>query len=412
VVVVAIEANPIQTDGLGELPLPYDPEAGTPIPCLIINEHLAVARMTVRKLLTYVPDPVAAEKIETSDPRMAEYAELRSEVQRMVAGAKAKNAVAFGRYLVEGLRGEHDWIVPPITLYHQDRLDAVQFANQMQALLLPEGEFLTAIDGETQRIAWQYAANEDGMRKQVLDQRIAVVIHHGIAVRAARQGFYDLNVLEVKPNAAVAIGMDSRDPATAITRTVIDATDLKVNLRRRQLRKSDPELMTISALRQGVVCTILGEPGFQVGARPVQLDPDIDLDELRDAVVEVWTAMLEMLEEHLQPDRRGDTVLSGPAFIAAVGVIAHHAMPDGVRDPDTEGWPVEDVVEHLDGVIWDRKLADGTFPWEGIGGKRVEGERDGVPYERFSLGGPKEVGYQIARALENAHSPEGRRIRH
>lgn len=250
------------------------------------------------------------------------------------------------------------------------------------------------------------------MRKQLLDQRIGVVIHHGIPVRAARPGFYDLNVLEVKPNAAVAIGMDCRDPATAITRAVIDAADVKVNLRRRQLRKSDPELMMISALRQVVVCTILGEPGFQVGARPVQLHPGIDLEGLRDAVVEVWTAILELLEENLQPDRRADTVLSGPAFIAAVGVIAHHSMPDGVRAAGTEAWTVEDVVEHLEGVIWDRKLFDGTLPWEGIGGKRVEGERNGVPYERFSLGGPKEVGHQIARALDNPDSAEGRPIRH
>jgi DNA sulfur modification protein DndB len=253
------------------------------------------------------------------------------------------------------------------------------------------------------------------MRRAVLEHRIAVVIHHGMPVEDARQAFYDLNVLEVKPNAAVAIGMDQRDPATAITKRLSEESDVlrgRVHMQRRQLRRSDPELVTISGLRQAVVCTILGEPGIQVGAKPIVLDDAVDLDELADVVVALWDPILEELEDTLKPERRAETVVAAPAFLCGIGVVAHHAMPNGVRRSDVAPWTPEDVVEHLEGVIWERELADGSSPWEGIGARKVRGERkDGTPYERWTLGGPKEVGYQVARALEDAQAPDGQRIR-
>ena len=135
----------------------------------------------------------------------------------------------------------------------------------MTALLIPWGEHLVAIDGETQRIAWQLATLQSPGLKA---KRVAVLIHHGKSIVEARQGFHDLNTKEVKPNAAVAISMDTRDPATGITRPVMEASDIirdAVNLRRRQLRRTDKEKLTISALRTGIVTTILGAPGLQVG---------------------------------------------------------------------------------------------------------------------------------------------------
>jgi hypothetical protein len=70
------------------------------------------------------------------------------------------------------------------------------------------------------------------------------------------------------------------------------------------------------------------------------------------------------------------------------------------------------VKEHLRGVKWDRTFisshADGTTtkssPWEGIAGKFT-------PAGSFSLGGPKEVGYAVADALEHPENEAGRKIR-
>jgi len=389
--------------------LPYDPGEGTPLVVLEVDERTAVAVMSVGHLLQVVPDPIAAEKPDrlAEDARLRKYAELRGEVQRLVEGAKAKNAHAYGHYLVEGyVHGERPAATPAITLYHREPLKIVEFAPGVHAAILPHGDFLAAIDGETQRLAWGYAADE---KPELLQRRVAVLIHHGKDEREARQAFYDLNTREVKPNAAVAISMDTQDPATAITRTVAeqDVIQGRVNLRRRQLRKRDEDVLTISALRTGIVTTILGEAGLQVGSRPLELPEDTEFEQLEHAVVEVWTAILEQLEEELEPERRAEVVVSSPSVLAGIGVLAHQAMPS---PPRREGTPltVEEVLERLDGVMWERQYEDEdgdvSSPWDGVAGKFT-------PTGRFSIGGPKEVGHSVAKALRDPFSDEGLQVR-
>jgi DGQHR domain-containing protein len=297
---------------------------------------------------------------------------------------------------------------PPITLYHLDELKRVELATGVRALLVPHGDFLTSIDGETQRIAWAYAAHQ---QPAMLQQRIPVVIHHGKHINDARQGFYDLNTREVKPNQAVAISMDSMDPATAITRAVIESSDVirdRVNLRRRQLRRKDDDVLTISALRTGIVTTILGEAGLQIGARPVDLPQSAEFEHIEAAVVDVWSAILEHLEDELDPSRRADVVVSAPAVLAGIGVLAHQAVPQPPRREGVPSLTVDEVLERLNGVMWERdyERPDDTkgSPWDGIAGKFT-------PAGRFSIGGPKEVGHAVAKALKDVASPEGQQIR-
>ena len=88
----------------------------------------------------------------------------------------------------------------------------------------------------------------------------------------ARQCFHDLNVLGVRPNAALAISMDARDPVTAVTRAV--ATEVpffngRVNEKSRQLKRADPQVVTLSALRGACVTFMLGIGGVKFGAKPV-----------------------------------------------------------------------------------------------------------------------------------------------
>jgi DGQHR domain-containing protein len=406
--------------------LPFNPADGVPIPALVVNERLALAALPVGQLLALVPDPIASEKpaLRAGDARLDQYGRLREEVQRLVEGAKAKNAIKYGRYLVEGLKGIRPMMTPPITLYHEKLLKTTPLPNGLSIIQVPYADALAAIDGETQRIGWNYAAEEYPPALEVL---VPVVIHHGKSLTEARQGFYDLNTREVKPNAAVAISMDTQDPATLITRQVMARSEViadRVQLRRRQLRKRDPELLTISGLRTGIVTTILGAPGLQVGTRPVELPDDVDMDELTEAVVEVWTSILEVIEDELSLERRGMSVIPAPSIMAGLGVVAHHTMPSSVRDDDVDAWSVEKVLETLEDVNWDRGSGEvvvdddgepvldadgqptirGDFPWDGIAGKVT-------PAARFSIGGPKEVGYQVAEALENPASRGGRRIR-
>ena len=233
-------ARNVENNGM----LRYDPAQGMPLPCLVVNDHTVLAVMPVQQLLALVPDPVASEdprRIET-DPTLREYGELRGEVQRLVEGAKKKNAEKYERYLIEGLEGDRPIMTPPITLYHPQPLDVLELGPGVSVVMIPWGDFLVAIDGETQRIARQRAAMK---RQDSLTERVGVVVHHGKSVPDARQGFYDLNTREVKPNAAVTISMDTIDPASKITRSLIERSAVlrdRVNLRRRQLRTRDPEV--------------------------------------------------------------------------------------------------------------------------------------------------------------------------
>jgi hypothetical protein len=387
--------------------LPYDPLEGQPLPVLVVDDREAIGLMTVKQLLDVVPDPVASETATrvATDPVLAEYAALRNEVQRLVEGAKKRNAVDYGRYITGGLRNERPWMVPPITLWHPEPLKAVRFPGGMTALILPYGDFLVAIDGETQRIAWQYALSEV---RGAAPRRLKVVIHHDKTVEEARQGFYDLNTREVKPNTALSISMDTLDPATKITRALMEASEVLrdggVNLRRRQLRKSDAAKVTISALRSGVVTTLLGAPGLQAGARPVELPMSMPFEVARDAVVDVWTAILDQYADEFEPENRQDLLISAPSILAGIGVVAHHTMPDGVRRDVVDEWTIEELLDKLEDVSWSKK---DPFPWENIAGK-VNREKEPPS---FSVGGPKEVGYAIADALEDDASDGGRRIR-
>lgn len=400
--------SPSHTGGLGSLP--FDPAEGTPVPMLEVDDHTALITLNVSHLLQVVPDPVAAEKQDriAEDARLKAYGELRGEVQRLVEGAKKKNATQYGSYLVEGFRGEHQWVTPPITLFHENLLRTVEFGAGFRALLLPHGAFLTAIDGETQRLAWALASQSE---PSLLSRRIAAVVHHGLPIKIARQYFHDLNTLEVKPNAAVAISMDDRDPATRIARAVMEEVPQlrgRINLRRRQLRRNDPEVLTISGLRTGVVTTILGEAGLQVGARPITLPDDVSADEIRGHVVDIWKAIIDLLEEDLEPEERQNVVVSAPSILAGIGVLAHKAMPNPPRrEPDS--WTIEEIIDCLDDVSWERVFTrpDGSqgSAWENVAGKFT-------PSGRFSIGGPKEVGHAVASALEDPASPSGRQIRH
>jgi DNA sulfur modification protein DndB len=401
----------LTTQGAGTSGLAFDLTKGQPIVSLPISPAEAIATMPVQQLLQVVPDPRKAENTRevAQDPTLAAYQAIREEVQRAVQGAKARNAIAYGRYLVDGLRAERPWIAPAITLYHPLPLEEVPIGNGQVALLLPFGDFLVAIDGETQRIAWQLAAQD---YPPALAHRVKVVIHHGVDDQWARQGFYDLNTREVKPNAAVAISMDTMDIGTRVTRRVMDESEILqaggVNLVRRQLRGTDPELLTISALRTGIVTAILGAPGLQVGSRPIDpnhpLLQDVDLVAMGDAVVEVWSKILEQLKPELEPAKRARSVVSAPAVMAGLGVLANHAIPKPPRRQEVEPWSVEQVVDHLRGVNWGRIDAEGRSPWDGVAGKFT-------PKGAFSLGGPKEVGHTVAAALEHPSSDAGRQIR-
>jgi DNA sulfur modification protein DndB len=276
----------------------------------------------------------------------------------------------------------------------------------------PFGMLYVPEDGETQRLALEYAYRAEP--EQVGELIIKLIVHHGEPLESARQHFFDRNTKEVKPNASIAIGMDQYDPATSITRSLMEDSDVlrgAVNVTRRQLRKSDPEKVTLSGLRTAVVTTLVGISGLALGTNPVKLPEEIGLEDTRKAVLDVWTPLLEEFADELEPARRADLLISAPSILAGIGGLAHHAMPDRLRKDGADELSPEQVIELLADVSWSRSA---PFVWENIGGKVVtrpaEDDSSALP-PRFAVGGPKEVGYQIYRALAQPNSSDGRRIR-
>jgi DGQHR domain-containing protein len=385
-----------------------DYSKGAPIVALKVDDHQLVVSLTVEHLARLVLDPAAAEDpaAATGDARLSAYAEIRAQVQRLIEGRKKKNALAYSDYLYRGVTGDiENWVVPPIELYTEKDLDVLAGPLGANLAVLPHGIWMVAIDGETQILAW--FRNLDRLQDRgLLDVKIPVVIHHGKSVEWARQAFHDLNVLGVRPNTAVGISMDNRDFATRLTRRLMGESPLlkdRVEERRRQLRRKDPALVTISGLRQGITATILGPSGLEVGARPMpDLDDDVDPDALADEVIDLWLDILEALEDAFVDEtgqRRTDTMVSAPSVLAAIGIVGKKVLDE----EDSR----EEMLETLSEITWGREIVKGNrryLPWLDVGGKLTS-------TGKFSVGGPKEYAHSLANALLNPLSKGGKQIR-
>jgi DNA sulfur modification protein DndB len=290
-------------------------------------------------------------------------------------------------------------VTPPIVLWTEAELKMFEPAPGIKALLLPFGLKFVAIDGETQLAArYEAAAKLDRLQQQF----VPVVIHHGRDVDWARQAFHDLNALQIKPNTAVAISMDERDPLTQIAREVEKSVSFligRVNHRRRQLGKNDSDVMTISALRLACVTVAKGIGGIQYGARPIPGEElGNEIEQIQDVCVAWWDAVANAIGDEYEVGRRADSIATAPSALAAIGAFGHSLLSEGLSGADLEE-AAADRAEELLTVNWTR----GPH-WNGIAGKMT-------PSGRLSIAGAKESAYVIYKALTDVNSEEFRVVR-
>jgi DNA sulfur modification protein DndB len=243
---------------------------------------------------------------------------------------------------------------------------------------------LIAIDGETQ-LAARYVARE--IDPATAKTWVAIKVCHGRNVDWAKQVFHDLNVLGVVPNAALAIGMDNRDPMTAVARAVEENVPLlrgRVNRQSRQLKARDNELMTISTLRGACITLAEGISGIKHGANPVSI-PKEKVNHVQTVAIEWFSAVAEKIGPAIEDRPR--TVASAPAVMAAIGALGHVLVE--ISDPLARQRRTADLAERLAPVNWEKGQH-----WEGIAGKFT-------PKGNFSLGGPKETAYAIYAAISD-----------
>lgn len=380
---------------------------GIPLPGIsVLDQHRFITGLRVQQLPNLFLNPHIAENPALLDalPTVRKFAERRELVQRLMRTQlrKRRNVASYRDYIYDVVKGRRMGSMPPIEAWTPEVV-----LVQGGAAYIPWGEQLVAFDSDTQLAAWfDLIAGGD---EDVLRYVVPVVLHSGRTTEWAQQQLHDRNTYGVKMSASEALERDSYDQVTAVTKELIARAGLVVATQKRQLGARDTEQLTLSALRQGVLTTLAGRPGIQVGTKPYFLNEGVSLSDANAATHTAWTAILDVVGPHLTPEGRRRTVLPAPSVMAGLGVVAHRTMPADIRRPDVPVLELSDLRSLLTSVCWDRRVTRTSgrayFPWEGIAGKA------NPQLEKFSVGGAKEYAYAVAEALEEPTSDRGQRVR-
>jgi hypothetical protein len=235
------------------------------------------------------------------------------------ASQKGRNVASYASYIAAGVHGSHGaaWSTPPITLWLDGRPgqvgeELVPGSGICTLTVLP-GSPVVAIDGETQVTAWHELYDDPerfGTTHQCLSEvRVPFELYFNLSVEDARQIFYDRNVEGVPVAKNLAMSMDQRDLGTHLAHRIADTVTVEhqgelvpfsrlVQSRKRQLTKTDPELVTLSALRVLVITALFGRGGLAESARTVREDglpPGVDGRQAERELVPLLSSVLSGL---------------------------------------------------------------------------------------------------------------------
>lgn len=373
-----------------------NPTEGHMVAGVRIDDHTFLGRIRAVQLFQIAPDPRDAEdrrKVEASK-ELQNLRDIREEVQRLFAGAKARNVPPYSEYIIDLSTAQSNGMTPPIILYSEDPLRFDVDESGLGFIQVPYDKRLIAIDGETQLAARYEAANA---APQTRNEFVPIYVCHGRDKAWARQSFHDLNVFGVRPNAALSIGMDARDPLTKVARDVEAQVPFfrgRVNKVRRQLRSSDTDVVTISALRGACITLAEGIAGVKHGTRPVPLADDVS-KRVGAAAIEWFTAVTDAIGPAMED--RDNKLASAPSVLAAIGAMGHGIV--NIDEPGSRASKIGGLISKLREVDWRRGKH-----WEGIAGKFT-------PKGAFSVGGSKETSYAVYDALSDDTSVGYRRVR-
>ncbi|WNB86455.1 DNA sulfur modification protein DndB [Cellulomonas sp. ATA003] len=367
-----------------------DLSAGAYVKGVRLSDTCFVAATSFQQLRTITRDPDVLQpgsKRGNDDPAIEEERAMHELIQRALSGNKKSNVPKYTRYIEQLVRGEIPGVLPPMHLWSAAPLDVVVVGATTYALV-PNGEHLLAIDGETQLTAHHALGRsitiDDKTRSQHRAFPLVGIVHHGISTRDARQYFHDLNILAVKPNASLGLSMDTQDPIMQVVTDVETNVALlagRVEKMSRQLAKASNKIMTLQSLRQMVVNVAKGISGVQYGARPAPVN-DVDLRELTAAATDWIGAYLETFHAEVV-DREKSLASSGPV-LAAVGAMGNELLHVG---PEERSVAMHRMLDGLRRVDWTK-----GHHWVGIAGNYT-------PSGVFSVKGTKEVAYSVYNAL-------------
>ena len=377
-----------------------DLSAGHYVKGIQLSDSVFLAKTNFNQIKQVTRNPAhlqagAKRNVFDSDEIEAER-DIHDLIQRALTGNKAKNVLPYRNYIesvVEGGVG----VLPPMHLWCPDPLDVVQ-QGVFTYTLIPNGEHLLAIDGETQ-LAAHYQLDQQAttpeIRKLHRDFPLACIVHHGLAVSTARQYFHDLNVLAVRPNTSLGLSMDTKDPVMKVVGDIeaMPALQGRVEKQARQLKKNSPKIVTLQSLRQMVVNVAKGISGVQYGARPAPIEEE-SLPVLKEVATNWIGAYLNTFNREIA-DRENFLAGSGPV-LAAVGAMGEVILSSAPQErPQIQ----KALLDSLRAVDW--RKGD---HWVGIAGNFTPG---GV----FSVKGTKEVAYAVFNALTDPANSSYKRVR-
>ncbi|MGW0434090.1 DNA sulfur modification protein DndB [Micromonospora sp. NPDC003197] len=373
-------------------------------------------------LLQLVPSPKVEEDkraLKFSSGAMRRHAEIRSLVQRTLkATQKGRNVAGYARYIAAGINGDFGsgWSTPPITLWLADEPGAVSDelvpGSGIVRITLLAGSPVVAIDGETQVTALHELYDdpeEYGLTYTALQRvRLPFELYWGLSVEDARQIFYDRNVEGVPVAKNLAMSMDQRDFGTQLAHRIAEAVKVEhggklvsfstfIQARKRQLTKTDPELITLSALRVLVITAIFGRPGLGLSSatvRVTELPASVTAERIERRVVPLLSTLLAQL----YPQLAARSAASAPAVLAGIGIAAHQATGWA-----TGGIPLteSDLLDLLQSIRWEREARY----WDG-----VAASANSAGVLNFG-GGAKDSGGRVADAILYPDTESGRKIR-
>jgi DNA sulfur modification protein DndB len=373
----------------------FDPSRGVHVKGIPLSDasFLAVTNFNQLQAITRHPgDLQPSARITGYDAEsIAEEAELHELVQRALTGNKKANVGRYSLYIEEVVNGVRTGVVPPMHLWSHEVLDVFPLEN-VQFAVVPNGEHLLAIDGETQLTAHYELRRraEPETRDRHGTFPIPAVIHHGIPVEVARQFFHDLNVLAVRPNTSLGLSMNAADPimkAVANVERRVSFLNGRVERMARQLRKSSPRVVTMQTLRQMVVNIGKGIAGIQYGARPVPI-AGVDLDDVTNVAIEWFSLFFETFT--VEANDRETYLLSSSPVLSAVAALGNAVL-------NTPHHQREEVCARLLASLKEVDWRKGEH-WQGIAGRLS-------PKGVFSVSGTKEVGYSVFNVLADPHNP-------
>ncbi|WP_406423290.1 hypothetical protein OH809_06500 [Streptomyces sp. NBC_00873] len=402
--------------------LPTTVVEGIQLTVMPFRADAVIGTMSVPTLVQLVPSPRREEDAKTlkaAAGAVRRHAELRALVQRALKSTqKGKNVGSYAEYIADGVKGElgAGWSTPPITFWHAGPLAALSDellpGTGLRTLTITPGTCVVAIDGETQTTAWHELYDDPeryGLTYAELAQvRVPFELYVDLSVADARQIFYDRNVQGVVVAKNLAMSMDQRDFATRLAHRLADAVKVDVddklvpftklvNASKRQVGKTDPEVVTLSALRALVITAIYGRAGLSRSAETVhedELPAGTNAEQVEGSVV---PTLARLISDHF-PHFASRSAITAPAVLAGLGIAVHQTTP--WADP-MNALGAEDLHRLLADIQWDREARY----WDGVAAKASATGR-----LNFS-GGVKDSGGRVADAILYPGTEAGRKIR-